>query len=119
MTDKYIRWDTPGLEKGQGSEEDTLINEVASQINTAQKAVWECHRHAFSGTHVKTQAVVKGTLKVLDELPAHLRQGLFANAGKVHPIAMRYSTETTDLIDDRVPQPRGIGLKVSTSAAPS
>lgn len=25
---------------------------------------------------------------------------------------MRYSTETTDLIDDRVPQPRGVGMKV-------
>lgn len=112
MTRTLIRWDDPNVEAGAGAEEDKLIHEVEKQINTAQTAVWECHRHAFSGTHVKTQGIVKGELEVLQGLDSHLYQGLFKEAGAKFPVAMRYSTETTDLIDDRVPQPRGVGLKV-------
>lgn len=112
MTNNYIRWDDPNVEQGAGEEEDAFINEVGKQINTAQTGVWECHRSAFSGTHVKTQGIVKGTMEVLQGLDSHLYQGMFKEAGATYPVAMRYSTETTDLIDDRVPQPRGIGLKV-------
>lgn len=36
---------------------------------------------------------------------------MFANPGK-HPIAMRFSSEPTDLVPDNVPQPRGLGIKV-------
>ncbi|GAC72633.1 hypothetical protein PANT_7c00194 [Moesziomyces antarcticus T-34] len=112
MTRTLIRWDDPRVESGAGPDEDALIREVESQINTAQTAVWECHRHAFSGTHVKTQGIVKGHLTVVEGLDTHLYQGLFRTPGSSFPVAMRYSTETTDLIDDRTPQPRGIGLKV-------
>jgi hypothetical protein len=46
-------------------------------------------------------------------LPPHLAQTeLFSKPGEF-PIAMRYSTETADPgIDDRIPQPRGLGMKV-------
>lgn len=118
MTRTFIRWDDPNVEKGAGPEEDQLIHEVEKQINTAQTAVWECHRHAFSGTHVKTQGIVKGSMEVLEGLDSHLYQGLFKHPGAMFPIAMRYSTETTDLIDDRVPQPRGVGLKVFGAKGP-
>ncbi|TKY84982.1 hypothetical protein EX895_006062 [Sporisorium graminicola] len=118
MTNTLIRWDDPNVESGAGATEDELIHEVERQINTAQTAVWECHRHAFSGTHVKTQGIVKGELEVLQGLDSHLYQGLFKQPGAKFPVAMRYSTETTDLIDDRVPQPRGIGLKVFGARGP-
>jgi hypothetical protein len=47
------------------------------------------------------------------DLPPHLAQTeLFSKPGEV-PIAMRYSTETAGPgIDDRIPQPRGLGMKV-------
>lgn len=79
--------------------------------NEIQYATWADHRHSYSGTHQKTQGVVKGEFEILDNLPPHLAQGLFAKPGK-HPAALRHSTETTALIDDRVPQPRGVGLKI-------
>jgi hypothetical protein len=46
-------------------------------------------------------------------LPPHLAQTeLFSKPGEF-PIAMRYSTETADPgIDDRIPQPRDLGMKV-------
>jgi len=64
------------------------------------------------GTHARTQGVVKGELIVEDDLPAHLKQSIFSKAGR-YPIAMRYSSEPGDpSLDDRIPQPRGCGIKV-------
>jgi len=50
---------------------------------------------------------------IVGDLPPHLAQTqLFSKPGEF-PIAMRYSTETGDPgIDDRIPQPRGLGMKV-------
>lgn len=36
---------------------------------------------------------------------------MFAKPGK-HPVAIRFSSEPTDLTPDTVPQPRGLGMKV-------
>lgn len=98
--DQYVHWDEEGVEYGAGPEEDKVIQEIGNQINTAQFAHWEAHRHAFSGTHVKTHSVVKGEFEVLGNLPPHLAQGFFAKPG-VYPAGVRHSTETTALIDDR------------------
>ncbi|CAO1629529.1 unnamed protein product [Parajaminaea phylloscopi] len=109
--DKYVKWDESAVEYGQGEEEDSLIHEIEKQINTCQTAVWESTRHAFSGTHVKSHCFLKGEFEVLPNLPAHLAQGLFSHPAQ-YPAAMRLSTETTAMIDDRVRQPRGLGLKL-------
>ncbi|KAK3615505.1 hypothetical protein LTR56_026547 [Elasticomyces elasticus] len=39
-------------------------------------------------------------------------QGLFSNAGKTYPLAIRYANEPSFLQDDRAPGPRGCGMKV-------
>lgn len=63
------------------------------------------------GTHARTQGVVKGKL-VVGELPSHLAQSLFSKPAEF-PIAMRYSSEPGDPgLDDRIPQPRGLAMKV-------
>lgn len=56
---KYIRWDVPGVVKIPAGEEDD-IKAVAEQINTIQKTQMKEHRHMFSGTHARTQGIVKG-----------------------------------------------------------
>lgn len=66
---RYVRWDQPGVEHGAGPEEEHVINEVARQINTAQQAVLDAHHHAFSGTHVKSHGVVKGTMEASSQKP--------------------------------------------------
>lgn len=54
---------------------------------------------------------MKGEL-IVGELPPHLAQSMFSKPAKF-PIAMRYSTEPGDpSLDDRIPQPRGLGMKV-------
>jgi hypothetical protein len=46
------------------------------------------------------------------DLPPHLAQTLFSKPGEF-PLCMRYSTEPGDPgLDDRIPQPRGLGIKV-------
>lgn len=114
---KYVRWDDPNVESGKGPEEDKVINEIASQINESQRRVNDEHHHAFSGTHVKTHGVVKGEMEILPNLPPHLAQSMFAHPKK-HPIAIRFSSEPTDLVPDNTPQPRGLGLKIFNVEGP-
>jgi catalase len=65
----------------------------------------------MASTHARTQGIVKGKL-IVGELPPHLAQSLFSTPAE-YPIAMRYSTEPGDPgPDDRIPQPRGLGMKV-------
>jgi hypothetical protein len=65
----------------------------------------------MASTHARTQGIVKRKL-IVGELPPHLAQSLFSTPAE-YPIAMRYSTEPGDPgLDDRIPQPRGLGMKV-------
>lgn len=87
-----------------------------------------------TGTHARTQGIVKGTFVVSDDLPAHLKQGeLFAKGGE-YPVVARYSTEPGDpgldvransppinavvigilltFFQDRIAQPRGFAMKL-------
>ncbi|TKX21388.1 catalase-like protein [Elsinoe australis] len=108
----YIRWDANGVEVvPPGEEED--IKAVAEQINTIQRAHYNKTRHAYGGTHARTQGVVKGTFVVADDLPKHLRQTeLFSQPGS-YPAVCRYSTEPGDPgLDDRIPNPRGFAMKL-------
>lgn len=52
-----------------------------------------------------------GHLIVSDDLPAHLRQGLFAAPG-TFPVIARLSSAPGDIQRDRVPTPRGMAIKV-------
>lgn len=109
----YIRWDDPNVEKKpEGEDED--IRAVAEQINAIQKAQYNSHRHCYSGmqvqgqlhvllrslltesgTHARTQGIVKGTLVVEKNLPEHLKQSMFAEE-REWPVLCRYSSEPGD-----------------------
>ncbi|KAI9717466.1 MAG: hypothetical protein M1828_007165 [Chrysothrix sp. TS-e1954] len=107
----YIKY-TPDIEK-KPPNEDEDIQAVADMINTIQKAQWNMHRHCYTGTHARTQGIVKGKFIVGDDLPAYLKQGpLFEKAGE-YPLVARYSTEPGDPgLDDRIAQPRGFAMKL-------
>ena len=49
----------------------------------------------LTGTHARTQGLVKGMLSVPDDLPKHLKQSLFEKGGE-YPIVARYSSEPGD-----------------------
>ncbi|EPE36826.1 Heme-dependent catalase-like protein [Glarea lozoyensis ATCC 20868] len=106
----YIRWDSEGVQSIPSNEAED-IKAVAEMINSIQRTQFNKARHCFSGTHARTQGVVKGKL-IVGDLSSHLAQTLFSHPGE-YPICMRYSTEPGDPgLDDRIPQPRGLGIKV-------
>lgn len=69
---------------------------VVEQINFIQGAQ-ACPRgghhvapdpYTFTGTHAKTHGIVKGVMKVSDDVPAAFKQSMFAKAG-TYPMIMR------------------------------
>lgn len=112
-TNKYVSLNNPDVEP-QISNEAALQAEIQQIISRVQQHNFSMHRHGMRGTHVKTQAIVKGTFTVLPNLPGHLAHGVCspANAKQPHPVAIRFANEPSFLQDDRAPGPRGCGLKV-------
>lgn len=93
-TRPYIHY-SPDLETIPDGEADD-IQAVAKQLTDIQRLQYNLHRHCFSGTHARTQGILKGKFIVPDDLPKHLKQGeLFAQGAEYDAIA-RYSTEPGD-----------------------
>ncbi|KAK4569477.1 hypothetical protein LTR86_003240 [Recurvomyces mirabilis] len=111
MPETLISWNNPKVEPEVANEPD-LIEKVCEIINKVQQRNFSRYRHGFRGTHVKTQAIVKGSMVVEKDLPPHLSQGLFGRSGQRYPLAIRYANEPSFLQDDRAPGPRGCGMKV-------
>lgn len=91
----YIRWDAEGVEKIPPNEAED-IQAVADMINEIQRAHWNNARHCYSGTHARTQGIVKGKFIVSDDLPKHLKQSELFEKGGEYPVACRYSSEPGD-----------------------
>jgi hypothetical protein len=110
-TDAYLPWNSPGVEVIKEDEQDK-IDQIKSVMSQMQKHNFDKHRHCFRATHVKTQGVVKGKLHVRDDLPSHLRQGIFSQPGQEYDVIARYANEPYLLQDDKEPGPRGMAMKV-------
>ncbi|SDV49636.1 catalase family protein [Chitinasiproducens palmae] len=67
--------------------------------------------HAVRSVHAKSHGLLRGELRVLDNLPPALAQGVFAQAG-TFPVVLRFSTNPGDILSDRVSTPRGLAIKV-------
>lgn len=110
MTLKYTRF-SESIETVKDDEEEKT-KQICASINDNQRRNFHLHRHAFRGTHLKTQALVKGKMTVSSDLPPYLAQGIFSKAGATYDIAMRYANEPFKIMDDKVNAPRGIGMRV-------
>lgn len=113
MSDRqYVRAADRHLYEQIPENEEADINAVADLINQQQQMVYNKARHAYTGTHCRTQGIIHGTLKTEPNLPPHLRQSMFADE-RSWPFIARYSTEIGDpSMDDRTAQPRGLAVKV-------
>ncbi len=68
--------------------------------------------HSVRTSHAKAHGLVQGELRVLQDLPLYLRQGLFASP-RIYPVIARLAHVPGDLDDDRkVSGPRGLSIKV-------
>jgi len=111
--EKYVKYNDPGVEPPVENEAklETELHEIISRVI---KRNLDKHGHGYRATHVKTQAVVKGTFTVAPDLPDYLAQGICSaeNAKTDHPVAIRFANEPSFLQDDRASGPRGCSMKV-------
>ncbi len=92
-------------------DEDKIIDKIIASGDRLGKAALERNGRALRAAHAKNHGILKGTLTVCENLPDHLRQGLFATP-RSYPIIVRFSTGFGDLRSDRIPNPRGMAIKV-------
>lgn len=74
---KYIRWNDEGVEKIPPNEAED-IQAVADQINAIQKAMWNMHRHCYTGKllicRAKSFIVLSGLQEPMRELRVSLKE---------------------------------------------
>lgn len=104
-----IRYE-PSCEKLDDNAAETNAGLIET-IAKIQKKVYEDSGHAMRGVHAKSNGVLVGELRVLDNLPPELAQGLFSQPG-IYRVVMRLSTIPGDILDDSVSVPRGLAIKV-------
>lgn len=68
---------------------------IATAFQVCNPPIRSSYCLLVSGTHARTQGLVKGKLIVEHNLPKHLKQSLFADGGE-YPVACRYSSEPGD-----------------------
>ncbi|MFI4964740.1 MAG: catalase family protein [Caulobacterales bacterium] len=84
---------------------------LREQIMKIAETTYRDGGHAMRGVHAKSHGLLNAELTVEPDLPAVLRQGMFAAAGR-YPVIMRFSTAPGDILPDSVTAPRGLALKV-------
>ena len=92
------------------AEESALTAETLEIMATTNRKAFERHRHAVRDAHAKSHGFLKGEL-VVPELPAQLRQGIFARPA-AYPVVIRLSSAPGDIHSDTIPAPRGMAIKV-------
>ncbi|MDI4642369.1 catalase family protein [Rhodoblastus acidophilus] len=109
MRDGYLRFE-PSIEQSRPDEPEIIktIVESIGRTNVSSFAKW--HR-AIRQQHAKGHGFLRGELKIYDDLPDHLRQGMFATP-RSYPIIVRLSTAFGDIRSDRIRVPRGMAIKV-------
>jgi Catalase len=113
--DGYLRY-APSIEQPRPDEPETIKTIVAS-IERTNASSFAGRSHAIRQQHAKGQGFLKGELTVYDDLPDHLRQGIFATASR-YPIIVRLSTAFGDIRSDRIRVPRGMAIKVLGVSGP-
>ncbi|MEP0855550.1 catalase family protein [Trichocoleus sp. DQ-U1] len=98
-------------------DEERLIREIVDSVARQGQKVFDKHRHAMRGAHAKSHGGLKGELRIYDNLPAHLAQGLFCQP-RTYPVMIRFSTVPGDIMPDGLSCFRGMGIKVIGVAGP-
>jgi hypothetical protein len=102
---------SPDVEKPEPDEAQTFAELVAT-LRGITETTSKDYGHSVRAVHAKSTGLVKAELRVLDNLPPVLAQGLFAQPG-TYPVVMRFSTSPGDLIADSISTPRGVAIKIT------
>lgn len=111
LTDlNYVHY-SPDVEVIEDDEPET-IRKIIDAMANGGRITQEKHGRYVRVSHAKPYGLVKGELRVLEDLPEHLRQGLFREP-KTYSVVARLAHAPSDLTDDRkLSAPRGMALKI-------
>ena len=110
MATNYVRYND-GVETIEPDEEATF-GAIIETMAKGGRITRERYGRSVRTSHAKAHGLLRGELRVLDGLPEHLRQGLFA-APRTYTVIVRLSHVPGELLDDRkVSTPRGMSVKV-------
>ncbi len=98
-------------------DEDEAIDRIIASMTRESQTTTERYNHAVRASHAKSTGLLKGELRVLQGLPAFLRQGLFAEA-RSYPVAVRLAQGPGELLSDSVSTHRGMAIKVFGAGGP-
>ncbi|WP_158811304.1 catalase family protein [Beijerinckia sp. L45] len=94
-----------------GKDEAKTNEGLIETLGKISESTFEHSGHATRSVHAKAHGVLRGDFTVVEGLPLHLAQGLFARPGR-YEVAMRFSTLPGDILDDSVSTPRGLAIKL-------
>ena len=92
-----VRFD-PSVETIEPDEQETLQS-MKDSFQEILETTSEDYGHAVRSVHAKAHGIIRGKLKVHDNLPPELAQGLFARGGEYDAVG-RISTNPGDILDD-------------------
>ena len=98
------------VEQPEAGEAQTIAA-INASMRGILETTWQDYGHAVRSVHAKSHGLVQGELQVLENLPARLAQGVFAQP-RTYPVVLRFSTNPGDILDDTVSSPRGLALKL-------
>ena len=106
---KYVRYSS-GVEVKQPTE-DADIQGCLEVLKRMQVRAHEKHRYAVRGAHAKSHGLLKAELKIYDNLPEELAQGI-AKTPTAYPVIIRLSTAAPDIYHDAIASYRGFAIKL-------
>lgn len=92
-------------------DEARLTSEIVDTMAASSRCAFERHRHAIRDAHAKSNGLLKGELTIHPDLPAQLRQGVFAQP-RMFDVVARLSSAPSDIHSDEIPAARGFALKI-------
>jgi hypothetical protein len=106
---RYVPYSTSVEVKQPNEDQD--IQSCLEVLKRMQVRAHERHRYALRGAHAKSHGLVKGELKIYENLPEELRQGI-AKAPTTYPVIIRFSTSPPDIYRDAIAAYRGFAIKL-------
>ena len=86
-------------------------DQIIASFNRQHRKTFDRYRHGVRGTHAKSHGILKGEVKIHDNLPEPLRQSLF-RAARTYPVVARLASVPGNILADSVTTQRGFALKV-------
>ncbi len=94
------------------SDEQETFTKIVEVMTKGQNITREKYGTSVRISHAKSHGLLKGELRILDNLPPELAQGLFARGG-AYPVVVRIAQAPGEFTDDsKVSTDRGLSIKV-------